>query len=131
LEINFSSIEDLSRLWIKKNLYWNKWSHASHCRYILSNNDGILRSTKCAFVAEKFKLCGKCFALKNYLRARLKTTQTQVQITRPKFRCCSSTKKKKTTKKLKKNDNGSFHSKTTNFSATTSENFYFLTGCCL
>ncbi|KZR99772.1 Uncharacterized protein APZ42_004235 [Daphnia magna] len=26
---------------------------------------------------------------------------------------------------------GSFHSKTTNFSATTSENFYFLTGCCL
>ncbi|KAI9558388.1 hypothetical protein GHT06_015167 [Daphnia sinensis] len=26
---------------------------------------------------------------------------------------------------------GSFHSKTTNFSATTSENFYFFTGCCL
>ena len=112
LEINFSSIEDLSRLITDFGLKTICTGIISdHTLHTVDNtssrissvwdNDGILRSTKCAFVAEKFKLCGNCFALKNYLRARLKTTQTQVQIPRPKFRCCSSTKKKQT-----KIDNG-------------------------
>ena len=110
LENNFSSIEDLSRLIIAfglktictgisdRTLHTVETSTRTSCVW---DNDGVLRSTKCSFVSEKSKLCEKCFALKQYIRKKLKTTQKQVEIKRPKFRCCSSTKQKQT-----KIDNG-------------------------